>query len=639
MKRKNIILIAIIIIFILVFAISGIVLFKFMNKNDKNNNDNIIIKKNVTVITDKTEPKRQPIKVTDDELIFSENPHYSKNDVIVAGIIDTAPEGFIRRVLSVDKNGSQYVVKTEYAVLTDVFDELHLTKKFILTPNGVDETDSNNISRNGGNDLFQNISYKKTKLNLSDTDPTTHILLSTDENTDYQFYQEFEEEITDRISLSGSVGFNIWEELTFDISHNNIVFGLALHNETDGELFLGVNKDVEKDFQKEILKKYLPAYQFMVSGVPIVVTNEVLLNINGNAAMEGSVGTSFGLESENTSGFLYDSKSGKVKDITDKNYLSDGLDWGTEVKMSGECSASALLHLVSKLYGCTGADIAVGISGNANGEVGTSVKKSTDGLNYAGSIDLAIEPKLQGTLVVSVPVIDNKLVEQPLFRVKMKPFWEKHWESSADWKLDLENADTTENTDELDYTYYTKFGDINMITYPRFAFDYLDGWTISQEEVTQTGETVILTNERGVTITFSHIGGVAEGELELGGSTTDMRRVNISKVADSKFIPSYVQGSDYSNLGKFMVAQQKVTGQLDMLLDSDFKDVDGAISYAVLPESRQGIEDDVRHPNIVQFAFWYSGYISFVAESPDGQFSENEERELIAILSSFRVES
>ncbi len=636
MKRKNIILIAIIIIFILVFAISGIVLFKFMNKNDKNNNDSIIIKKNVTVITDKTEPKRQPIKVTDDELIFSENPHYSKNDVIVAGIIDAAPEGFIRRVLSIKKNGSQYIVKTEYAVLTDVFEELHLTKNFILTPNGVNETDSNNKSRTRNHDMFQNISYKKTKFNSHDTSSTTNMLLSTDENTGYQFYQEFEEEIEDNISLSGSVGFNIWEELTFDISHNNIAFGLALHNETDGELFLGCNKDAEKNYQKEILKKYLPAYQFMVSGIPIVVTNEVLLDINGNTTIEGSFGTSFGLESENTSGFLYDSKSGKVEDITDKNYLSDGLDWGTEAKMSGECSASALLHLVSKLYGCTGADIAVGISGNANGEVSTSVKKSTDGLNYAGSIDLAIEPKLQGTLVVSVPIIDNKLIEQPLFRVKIKPFWEKHWESSANWKIDLENSEASEDL-ELKNSYRTKLADVDMVTVPTFQFDYPDSWSITTEmlhQVPNIMETVTLTNDRGVEVTYVDLDSPA---IDYGRT---MYTIDVTKEADSAFIPGYIQAEDNSYLGNFIVAKIKVTGELSMDTDSEYTQVDGPVSYAVLPESYSGIQEDIRNCGYYKgFSYNYFPYptgCAFFAESPDGTFTKEEEKEVIAILSSFK---
>lgn len=117
-----------------------------------------------------------------------------------------------------------------------------------------------------------------------------------------------------------------------------------------------------------------------------------------------------------------------------------------------------------------------------------------------------------------------------------------------------------------------------------------------------------------------------------------MTRVEVSKVLDSKFTPGYVQARDYSNLGTFMVAKLKVTGQLDMLLDSDFKEIDGAVSYAVLPESWVGTKDDVQGAFEGEFAFWYSDYISFIANAPEGQFTPEEEQEVIKILESFRTE-
>ncbi len=190
---------------------------------------------------------------------------------------------------------------------------------------------------------------------------------------------------------------------------------------------------------------------------------------------------------------------------------------------------------------------------------------------------------------------------------------------------------------ELSNTYRTKFSTVHAVTYPDFTFDYPDSWTITKEEVTQTGETVTLSNSNGATITFSHIGGVPEGQLG-GGSSDTMTRVEVSKAGDSQFIPGYVQAADHSDLGTFMVAKLKATGQLDMQTDSDFQDVDGAVAYAVVPESWTGIRDDVRGAYAGEFAFWYSSYISFIAESPTGQFTGDEEREIIEILSSFRTE-
>ncbi len=81
-------------------------------------------------------------------------------------------------------------------------------------------------------------------------------------------------------------------------------------------------------------------------------------------------------------------------------------------------------------------DFSGGISGKAEGEA--KVTTNPDLAGYAGKLDLSITPKVSGTLVVSVPIIDEKLVEQPLFAKELKPFWEKHWKSSSEWKKDME---------------------------------------------------------------------------------------------------------------------------------------------------------------------------------------------------------
>lgn len=204
-------------------------------------------------------------------------------------------------------------------------------------------------------------------------------------------------------------------------------------------------------------------------------------------------------------------------------------------------------------------------------------------------------------------------------------------------KLQKEDTQVKDEKAEMNLTYSTKFGEVNAITYPKFTFNYSKNWTVSQN-VTGDREEVILTNTRGVQIKYTYLGGVAEGNLDTGGSSVSMSRVEVSSVAESNFMPGYVQATDYSNLGKFMVAKLKVTGQLDMKLDSDFTDVDGTVSYAVLPESLIGINDSVRGPFESEFSFWYSGYISFIASAPDGEFTEQEEKEVIEILSSFRGE-
>lgn len=147
-------------------------------------------------------------------------------------------------------------------------------------------------------------------------------------------------------------------------------------------------------------------------------------------------------------------------------------------------------------------------------------------------------------------------------------------------------------------------------------------------------EILTIANERGVEITFATLG---VADVTDYGRT--MYRVAVSKVGDSSFVPGYVSATDYSSLGKFVIAKLKVVGSLSMDTDSDYKEVDGAVYYAILPENLVGIKDCVRNCGMYNgFSFMYFNYSSsyaFFASAPDGQFTEQEEKEVIAILSSF----
>ena len=127
--------------------------------------------------------------------------------------------------------------------------------------------------------------------------------------------------------------------------------------------------------------------------------------------------------------------------------------------------------------------------------------------------------------------------------------------------------------------------------------------------------------------------------LDTKGRT--MLKVEVSKAADSSFVPTTPggTGSDYSGIGDFMVAKLKMVGELYMDEDSDFTAVDGSVYYAVLPESYVGEHQVVGLSGLYnEISFKYPGLYAFVAEAPDGEFTKDEEKEVIAILASFRDE-
>lgn len=194
-------------------------------------------------------------------------------------------------------------------------------------------------------------------------------------------------------------------------------------------------------------------------------------------------------------------------------------------------------------------------------------------------------------------------------------------------KEDLKNV-------TLNHSYTTRFSDAAQVTFPKFTFDYPDGWSVTEERADYNGESVILTSENGARVEYSHI-----NTDITGGSMANMSRVEVSPIAESSFIPGYVQATDYSHLGKFTVASLKTTGVLNMQEDSDFTDVDGTIRYAVLPTTEVGVNEGVRLPDIAEFSFKYGANIALIASPPsDTAFTEEEQLEAIAILSSFRTD-
>lgn len=204
---------------------------------------------------------------------------------------------------------------------------------------------------------------------------------------------------------------------------------------------------------------------------------------------------------------------------------------------------------------------------------------------------------------------------------------------------DVADSKNTTNTQtptiskvELNNTYTTRFGEVNQITFPAFSFDYPDNWTVTSEEVTTSSEIVKLMNDTGVTITYWNFGEMRD----LTGPTRDIYSVDVTKIADASFIPDTVQESDYSDLGKFMVAKLQNTGEHDTFDGNESQEVQNKrVRYALLPESEVGEQEECLKVGLPTFSFWYGSHISLIATTPNKDFTEQEEKEVIAILASF----
>lgn len=210
-----------------------------------------------------------------------------------------------------------------------------------------------------------------------------------------------------------------------------------------------------------------------------------------------------------------------------------------------------------------------------------------------------------------------------LVLVGIPVFWEKHWGS--------ERIEEEESTALVKQTYTTRYSDIIPCNAPKFQFDFPTNWSITKEEVNDDTslqqEIVELKNERDVTIRY-----VCGGRNS--GAGRDVMTCEITKIADSNLSLEYVEGVDSSEQGSMVVV--KIHNLIYGDVTGRYTETVNKYMYAVVPEAYLSIESysDCDEWGINRFSFGYGGAQSFIAHSPDGKFTKEEEKEIIEILSS-----
>lgn len=465
MKKRNKRIFWVVVLLVLVSFSTLSVLGYKKSHNNKDKDENNVVKDNVKIIT--KESDKQPILVEDDKITFDSNPRYKKGDVIVSGITSSAPNGFIRNVTGVQKTKGKYIIQTEPAVLTDVFEKAHIYKRIELAES---QNESESYHIKNMNAVTNELQSSNILCKIEDED----------NGTDYMFGKSFEEK-EDPVSLSGEAGTSAWVEVSIDIVHGDIKCGIAIRTKEGAKASLECSASYSKELEKQLLTKKLPDYQFIVAGIPIVVTNELEIYTEAEINLEGNIGVSYELTAETTQGFNYNSKTGKVEEINQVTCESDGLQWNT-ISISGDTSMGSSVHLITKLYDASGMDMSLKIAGKAEGEAKVTTNKELDG--YAGSLDLSIVPEIKGEIVVDTPVFDKNLLKQPLFEAALKPLWEKHWESSVNWQDDLQWKENDKNEESQETTKVSYSNEYFEVIVPE---SWEGEWTVTEEDNTMNG--------------------------------------------------------------------------------------------------------------------------------------------------------
>lgn len=229
-----------------------------------------------------------------------------------------------------------------------------------------------------------------------------------------------------------------------------------------------------------------------------------------------------------------------------------------------------------------------------------------------------------------------------------------HWESLVDGKEQFVDKCTYKGEKEekrqekklsvknnFDNTYYTKYSEYNQCDRPTFCFDYPDNWRIIKDEVEEVieersygnyyGEIVELRNEAGMVITYTQWE-VEPSSLGAGSAFDYIIDYEVEKVCDANIIPSDLWKMESAQ--KYMVAKIIEKGCTNP--DGEYSEYN-TVLYAIVPEDilLEGSVDMVGFQDVT--AFNYSTPYSFVASSLDGKLTEENEHEIIQILSSFRL--
>lgn len=411
---------------LLVIACVGLIFFLFFD--DKDDSD-VVLKENVVIITDETEEDLQPYEIRKKELYFRENPKYEVGDVIVSGITHEASAGYIRRVIEISQEDGQYIYHTEDATLLDVFEELHISKTIVLT-------DSEQAVDNRNRDKYL-LAYNGNFLPMLSFGL---VIQPNPDDVEDLIGVEFSGTVDENISLEGCVGVKLWLDIRIDIEDGNIVWEMTANDNIHGNVKVSCEASVGVEFEEELFNKELPPIQFMAGPVPIVITNEVKAQLEGGAELEGGIVTELEVQETHSAGFVYKGESNTIEEINNTSFEEGGVNWETDLGVSGTAGTGVYVYLTSLLYDCSGANIAVGVKGEASGQVGIKVDNLTNEYTNYGSLSLSVYPELKGAIVVEIPIIGEELAETELFNIALSPLWEKEWK--------VENEDGNVMVDE-----------------------------------------------------------------------------------------------------------------------------------------------------------------------------------------------
>ncbi|WP_203758246.1 Ig-like domain-containing protein [Cellulomonas chitinilytica] len=277
------------------------------------------------------------------QVVFQGSAPVHAGDVLVSGVTPQAPEGLLRRVVSVTRSGDESVVETVPGVLTDVFVQAHVAidDEPIADQQPGPVVDDVAVA---GRTAFRAASvaalksadptHEETLASLKVSTPGKELVAKIAATA--RLSMTFKLDIDPHFGL-GTMSPEL-EEFTFSIN-------------TRGGIDLDITAQKEKtwEFERQLGSVRIGGSTILVGPVPLVLTYSLDPSVFLDASIGGKITSTYELSIETRSGVTY--TDGRWKAIDEKKFTNEP---NATAHVVVDVSAGVILDFVVKVYDLAG---------------------------------------------------------------------------------------------------------------------------------------------------------------------------------------------------------------------------------------------------------------------------------------------
>lgn len=399
MKKK---VIAIISGVVVVAIVIGLISLFAVNKENKLSTEDVVLEKNVSVVTNETAEDEQPYKIDENHLYYKSKPDLKKDDVIVSGITEAAHTGFMRKIVSVEKLNGEYVVETLQASFSDVFKEVNFQDSIDLT----EDTTSQEIKPQG-------------KLLTPTVTPLSY-------DSESSVFLKIKEKTIDEDGIyalvNGSLDLKIHPKL--QVVDGNVNFDLVWENGIDSSIYFFNREDINGTIEKELRNYSFMPREFYIGAVPVVLTNEVGAYLKVDGEITGEVSVDLEMNDKISQGFQYNSSEKLYAQNDNTEEIKNNVDLVVSGPLNTDATIGVFVKSKTALYDGLSIENYSGLKAYITGDIRIDdTVKSTNGVRY-GTIETAIFADNEVEFIPGEPLCESGLDEPIIFEREDEYLWE-----------------------------------------------------------------------------------------------------------------------------------------------------------------------------------------------------------------------